>query len=64
MPKQEVGNLIVIKDTGAYGKVMASNYNSKCLPAEVLIFENKYKVIRESQTLESVINNDNIAEWL
>ncbi len=64
LPKQYRNDFLLICDVGAYGSVMASNYNSKCLPAEVLIFENKYKVIRESQTLESVINNDNIAEWL
>ena len=64
LPKQYRNDFLLICDVGAYGSVMASNYNSKCLPAEILIFENKYKIIRESQTLESIINKDNIAEWL
>ena len=64
LPKQYRNDFLLICDVGAYGSVMASNYNSKCLPAEILIFENKYKIIRESQTLESIIKKDNIAEWL
>ena len=32
---QKIGDLLVIKNTGAYGKVMSSNYNSRPLPSEI-----------------------------
>jgi diaminopimelate decarboxylase len=47
-----VGDLVVIFDTGAYGSVMASNYNRRTLPAEVLVDEGAWRVIRRRQTIE------------
>ncbi len=64
LPKQEVGNIIIIKDTGAYGKVMASNYNSRGLPSEVLIKDNDYSVIHKPLSTKEFINQDQIPEWL
>ena len=39
LPPTSVGDLLVIRDTGAYGAVMASNYNRRPLAAEVLVRE-------------------------
>lgn len=64
LPEQKKDSLLIVCDVGAYGAVMASNYNSKCLPAEVLVNNNKYKIIRETQNIESLINKDIIPEWL
>ena len=64
LPKQEVGNYLAICDTGAYGAVMASNYNSKCLPAEVLINKNKFVIIRNSQNINSLLKLDKIPKWI
>ncbi len=64
LPKQEVGNLIIIKDTGAYGKVMASNYNSRGFPGEILIRDNNYCVIHKPLNTKEFINQDHIPEWL
>ena len=64
LPKQEVGNLIIIKDTGAYGKVMSSNYNSRGLPAEILIKNNNYFVIHKPLNTKEFIDQDYIPEWL
>ncbi len=64
LPKQEVGNLIIIKDTGAYGKVMASNYNSRGFPEEVLIKDNDYFVIYKPLNIKEFINQDHIPKWL
>ena len=49
------GDLLVIKNAGAYGYMMASNYNSRLRPAEVLIIDGKAKLIRERDTLERVL---------
>ena len=48
-------DLLVIKNAGAYGYMMASNYNSRLRPAEVLIIDGKAKLIRERDTLERVL---------
>ncbi len=64
LPKQKVGNLLIIKDTGAYGKVMASNYNSRGLPIEILVNNNIFQKIHEPLTSREFINQDIIPEWL
>ena len=43
---------------------MASNYNSKCLPAEVLVNDNKYAIIRDQEKIETLIKKDRLPEWL
>ena len=64
LPKQKVGNLLIIKDTGAYGKVMASNYNSRGLPIEILVNNNFFRKIYQPLTSQEFINQDIIPEWL
>jgi diaminopimelate decarboxylase len=49
------GDLLVIKNAGAYGYMMASNYNSRPRPAEVLIFNGQARLIRERDTLEKIL---------
>ena len=64
LPKQKVGNIIIIKDTGAYGKVMASNYNSRGLPIEILVNNNIFFKIHQPLTTKEFIRQDTIPEWL
>ena len=64
LPKQKVGNLLIVKDTGAYGKVMASNYNSRGLPIEILVNNNVFQKIHQPLTSREFINQDIIPEWL
>jgi diaminopimelate decarboxylase len=49
------GDLLVIKNAGAYGYSMASNYNSRLRPAEVLIINGEAKLIRQRDTFEDLI---------
>lgn len=49
------GDLLVIKNAGAYGYMMASNYNSRPRPAEVLILDGNARLIRERDTLERML---------
>lgn len=51
----EVGDLVAILDTGAYGAAMASNYNRRPLPAEVLVDDGTWRVIRRRQTVGDMI---------
>jgi len=55
MPPIDVGDLVAILDAGAYGSVMASNYNRHLLPAEVLVDAGTWTVIRRRQTLDDVL---------
>ena len=55
VPRPSVGDLYAVLDTGAYGSVMASNYNRRMLPAEVLVENGGARVIRRRQTLDDVL---------
>ena len=55
LPEAKVGDFLVIGVAGAYGFVMASNYNSKPLVAEVLIENGKAHLVRRRQTLDEMI---------
>ena len=57
----EVGDLVAIRDAGAYGSAMASNYNRHPLPAEVLVDDGQWRVIRRRQTIDDMTALRNIA---
>ncbi len=64
LAKQKIGNLLVIKNTGAYGKVMSSNYNSRPLPSEILVHNDNYAIIYSPEKIEKTIEADIIPSWL
>ncbi len=51
------GDLLVFRNCGAYCFSMASNYNSRYRPAEVLWFEGKARLIRKRETFEDILHN-------
>jgi len=55
LPRLEVGDLVAIGDAGAYGSAMASNYNRRPLPPEVLVDGGGWRVIRRRQTLDDML---------
>jgi len=55
LPHAEVGDYVVLEVAGAYGFVMASNYNSKFRPAEVLIEGGEPKLMRRRETLDDLL---------
>jgi diaminopimelate decarboxylase len=54
LPEAKIGDYLVIGCAGAYGYVMASNYNSKPLAAEVLIENGRASLVRRRQTLNDL----------
>ena len=54
--KLNEGDFICINNIGAYGRSLASNYNTRPYSAEILINKNTYKIIKQRQKLESLIN--------
>ena len=51
------GDIIAFHNAGAYGITMASNYNSRFRPAEVLIHEGKDYLIRQRETMDDLLRN-------
>jgi len=60
LPMTRVGDLLVIEIAGAYGFVMASNYNSKPLPAEVLVDGGHARLVRRRQTPEDLVRGETV----
>ena len=58
MAELHEGDLLAIMSAGAYGFVMASNYNSRPLPAEVLVRGDKFGLIRKRQTWEDLVRGE------
>ena len=53
--RPQAGDLFAILDAGAYGAVMASNYNRRTMPAEVLVEGTQWSVIRRRQTIDDLL---------
>ena len=64
LPPLGPGDLVAFRSAGAYGAVMASEYNSRPLIPEVLVHEHQFAVIRARPSFEEMINRDSIPEWL
>jgi diaminopimelate decarboxylase len=54
LPRVEEGNLLAILDAGAYGMALASNYNTRPRPAEVLVSGKSAKLIRRRETVKEL----------
>ncbi|MDP1826378.1 MAG: diaminopimelate decarboxylase [Archangium sp.] len=54
MAPLEQGDLLAVKSAGAYGMSMASTYNSRCRPAEVLVDGGEFRVVRKREALEEL----------
>ena len=55
LPDPQVDDLVAVLDAGAYGAVMASNYNRRPLPAEVLVEDGGWRVIRRRQSVDEML---------
>jgi len=57
------GEFLVIRDTGAYGAVMASSYNSRPLVPEVLVNGGDYALVRPRETVRQQLDREQFADW-
>ncbi|MEO0357244.1 MAG: diaminopimelate decarboxylase [Pseudomonadota bacterium] len=64
LPLVQAGDLVAFRSAGAYGAVMASEYNSRPLIPEVLVQDDQFAVIRARPTFDEMLNRDTIPEWL
>jgi diaminopimelate decarboxylase len=64
MPPVAEGAVVAFRSAGAYGAVMASEYNSRPLVPEVLVQGDQFAVIRARPTFDEILARDTIPEWL
>jgi diaminopimelate decarboxylase len=64
LPKVKSGDYIALLSAGAYGSVMGSNYNTRGLPAEVLVNGRKAALVRERQSLDDIWRLERLPDWL
>jgi diaminopimelate decarboxylase len=56
----EAGDYLAVRSAGAYGFVMASNYNSRCKAAEIMVDSDKVIVVREREKLEDLWRGESV----
>lgn len=64
MAAPERNDLMALMNAGAYGMSMAGTYNSRPLPAEILVDGERCAIIRQRQTLDDIIKDERIPDWL
>ena len=60
LPEAQSGDLLAVMSAGAYGFVMASNYNSRPRPAEVMVNGAEYHVVRDRDSFEDIIRGEKL----
>ena len=63
MPEVQQGDLLAIMSAGAYGMVMASNYNSRSFPAEALVRGEQIALIRRRQSVKDLTRDEVDPNW-
>jgi diaminopimelate decarboxylase len=64
LPEVKPGDLLAVMSAGAYGFVMASNYNSRPRVPEVLVKDNEVHVIRARESYDDLVRGETIPEFL
>jgi diaminopimelate decarboxylase len=64
LPELKAGDLISVMTAGAYGAVLASEYNSRLLVPEVLVSGNRYCVTRPRPSYGDMLAKERLPEWL
>ncbi len=60
MPSVAPGDLLAVLDAGAYGMSQASNYNTRCRPAEVLVDSASARIIRRRETMDDLLGAESV----
>jgi diaminopimelate decarboxylase len=64
LPELKNGDLVAILSAGAYGAVMASDYNARPAPCEVLVSGEQWGIVHPRETYADLIAKDRIPDWL
>jgi diaminopimelate decarboxylase len=60
IPEVKEGDILALRNAGAYGYTMSSNYNSRLRPAEVLILNGEARLIRERETFDDLLKGQHM----
>jgi diaminopimelate decarboxylase len=63
LPAVEPGHRLAIAGAGAYGFAMASTYNSRGRPAEVMVSGRRAELVRERETMDDLIRGERMPAW-
>jgi diaminopimelate decarboxylase len=63
LPKVGAGDYLALMSAGAYGFAMASNYNSRSLPAEVMVNGQQAALVRQRQPVTEIWAGETVAPW-
>ncbi|HOW79506.1 MAG TPA: diaminopimelate decarboxylase, partial [Verrucomicrobiota bacterium] len=63
LPKAEAGDYLALLSAGAYASVMASNYNTRSLAAEVMVKGRQAALVRARQPVKAIWAGEQIAPW-
>jgi diaminopimelate decarboxylase len=64
LPVLKKGTLLAVMSAGAYGYVMASNYNVRGRGPEVMVKDDRFEIVKEREIFEDLIRNEKIASFL
>lgn len=63
LPSVKEGDLLALMSAGAYGAVMASNYNSRAIVAEVMVHGRQAELVRRRQTFDDIWREERVPRW-
>lgn len=63
LPTVEKDDLLAIMSAGAYGYVMASNYNIRPRVPEIMVKGSKYKIVKKRETFKDLMRGEKMVEW-
>ena len=61
--KTEAGDFLAFLDVGAYGAVLSSEYNTRPLVPEIMVYKNRYETVRSRQTFEEILDKEVMPNW-
>lgn len=64
LPAAKAGDLLAIRTVGAYGAVMASSYNARALPPEVLVKDDGFHIVRQRIGVDDLLAHESVPNWL
>lgn len=64
LPAVREGDLLAVLSAGAYGFAMASNYNSRPRPAEVMVKGRRHALVRRREGREDLVRGEQLPRWM
>ena len=63
MENAEEGDFLAFLDVGAYGAVLSSEYNTRPLVPEIMVYKQRYEIVRSRPDYEEIFDKEVIPNW-